>query len=677
MQFYCRNSNSSSSSSNINRIRNDPSNNSTNTISTMLTSCSTSTNSSTDSVDQCQYHTGINNNMNTDDNTTTGNSIDMNDRSHHSSDKRHDRSLSLQEQQQQQHSPLPSHSNYYGTTFYETMNHDDNVPAIPFTYTTPTNEKRSISKIASFHSDSMDDSYTTTNSGDSHLHHRRILSDSSVTSSSIIQYESSSPQHPQEQQQQQPDSLIASSGLPSTTPIIIQPGSITTSTTNSTPRSQIRLNYSGAGRHLLHSFQQHQQRIRHRRKRRLAEYEAAILRRNHTGRHTTVRSRYVVPADHPMKLLWDFGTVIVSCIHAYKTHTSIRDRTFDIPYTNTIQIFLELWFVVDILLNFITEHRLGTVTLRTISAISARYLTTWFVIDVLSLIPGEWLFVRPVIQRLKARGRIQKWLSRTKAITRVTTKLAHRWTILRQVSSAYRRQMGIGGVARLVRTCIRYIPKYILFLRNMKAVVAVRILRQWHWMRKVYYNIHVAMEAVNNNQHPSHRTNVSTRQHNIIATTPAVASQPCLKGSISRSHPSMISTNPSGIESPHEQYYNITTEEDDRMIASSTVATPIVDTEKFSVPYPALGTNTTMDTEMEEEELRFPRNNYIEIHDEDHDIINEVDEDDGVDEFENSRVILFQESDDHSENEMDDEDVETRDDSYFYDDENDDDDTPY
>ena len=337
--------------------------------------------------------------------------------------------------------------------------------------------------------------------------------------------------------------------------------------------------------------------------------------------------------------------------------------------------------MVDILLNFITEHRLGRVTLRTISAISARYLTTWFVIDELSLIPGEWLFVRPVIQRLKARGRIQKWLSRTKAITRVTTKLVHRWTILRQVSSVYRRQMGIGGVARLVRTCIRYIPKYILFLRNMKAVVAVRILRQWHWMRKVYYNIYVAMEVVSNNKNHNHNSNRDVCYHNhttttAITTTPIREIPQCLKGSLSRSSSRAIANN--------------NTDENDRLVAPCTVGTPNI-TVQYPMSIAALTTNTTMDTEMEEEEetslMMIDQNgrNVSRLHmkncnDMDgHDRIDEDDNDDDDDadeSFETSRVILFQESDPRY---LGDEDVEPHDDSYFYDndDDDDDDDSPY
>jgi hypothetical protein len=202
------------------------------------------------------------------------------------------------------------------------------------------------------------------------------------------------------------------------------------------------------------------------------------------------QTRRCIPADHPLKLLWDVCTVILSCIHAYRTHVSIASRNYD---ASPWYWCMNAWFVLDILLNFLTEHRLGSIVLRTPSAVAARYLTTWFVIDVLSLVPGEWLFVRPVIQRLQARKRWRKWLSRTQTVTRVTAKVVPRWNHVRVLSALGRRHVGLGGVARAVKAAIYYIPKYILFLRNMKAVAAVRLLRQYHWMRKMYSHLLVAV----------------------------------------------------------------------------------------------------------------------------------------------------------------------------------------
>jgi len=42
------------------------------------------------------------------------------------------------------------------------------------------------------------------------------------------------------------------------------------------------------------------------------------------------------------------------------------------------------------------------------------------------------------------------------------------------------------GASKLLRLIIKYLPKYILFFRNMKAVVALRILRQVKWFNRVW-----------------------------------------------------------------------------------------------------------------------------------------------------------------------------------------------
>jgi hypothetical protein len=49
------------------------------------------------------------------------------------------------------------------------------------------------------------------------------------------------------------------------------------------------------------------------------------------------------------------------------------------------------------------------------------------------------------------------------------------------------RHAGVGA-NRLLRLLIKYVPKYLLFYRNMKGVLAVRVLRQVHWMRKFMRN---------------------------------------------------------------------------------------------------------------------------------------------------------------------------------------------
>jgi len=68
------------------------------------------------------------------------------------------------------------------------------------------------------------------------------------------------------------------------------------------------------------------------------------------------RSWYLIPANHPAKLAWDAFTIIASLLSAYRGHTAIRDRNFHYC-RDVIAIALEIWFAVDIFLNFFTEHK--------------------------------------------------------------------------------------------------------------------------------------------------------------------------------------------------------------------------------------------------------------------------------------------------------------------------------
>ena len=192
---------------------------------------------------------------------------------------------------------------------------------------------------------------------------------------------------------------------------------------------------------------------------------------------------WLIPHQHPLKVLWDVCTVLLSIANAYATHMAIRDREFQSPFIR----FCEVWFVLDILLNFCVQRTTsdGTV-LRTFRAVWARYLTSWFVVDVLSLFPAELLWVQPVVQAQKSRNFWQKGFFRTKAVVKVTRwlRLQH-VRYLARVSQHTKRAAGIGA-SRLVRLAIRYAPKYILFVRKTRGVLWWRALRQVRWMRHLY-----------------------------------------------------------------------------------------------------------------------------------------------------------------------------------------------
>lgn len=194
--------------------------------------------------------------------------------------------------------------------------------------------------------------------------------------------------------------------------------------------------------------------------------------------------KWLIPAEHPYKILWDVLTFVLSLLNFYATHAAIRDRQFG---NSWFMSFCDGWFMFDILLNFFTEYRSDQIELSDCRSVWARYLTTWFVVDVLSLIPGEKLYLRPIIDKQNRRNFFQKSFFRSKAVVRVTRILRGRHFKMFGRAVKHTKHAGV-GTSRLLKLLIKYIPKYLLFFRNMKGVLAVRMLRQIHWFRKCWRN---------------------------------------------------------------------------------------------------------------------------------------------------------------------------------------------
>jgi hypothetical protein len=206
----------------------------------------------------------------------------------------------------------------------------------------------------------------------------------------------------------------------------------------------------------------------------------------HSKRPPVRKSRWLIPAEHPFKVLWDVVTIVFSIAYSYATHVAIRDRKFG---ASPFLTFCDMWFLVDIVLNFVTERKIADgVFLRDHRSICARYLTTWFAIDALSLFPWESLYVQPIIAMQNRRGFFRKNFFRSRAALRVTSNLrGHHFRWFGKVAR-HTKQHGVGA-SRLLRLIIKYTPKYLLFFRNMKGVVAFRLLRQVHWCRRFCKNM--------------------------------------------------------------------------------------------------------------------------------------------------------------------------------------------
>jgi hypothetical protein len=203
-----------------------------------------------------------------------------------------------------------------------------------------------------------------------------------------------------------------------------------------------------------------------------------------TQQQTPKRTKWLIPAEHPYRILWDVLTVVLSMLNLYATHAAIRDRQFG---NSIFMSFCEVWFFIDILLNFVTEYKTDQITCNTFRAVWARYLTTWFVIDVMSLFPGEALYVAPIIDQQNKRNFFQKSFFRSKAVVKVSRFLQKKHFQMFGQAVKHTKHAGVGA-PRLLRILIKYIPKYWLFFRNMKGVLAIRMLRQIHWIRKCSRN---------------------------------------------------------------------------------------------------------------------------------------------------------------------------------------------
>merc|ERR1712159_593159 len=75
-----------------------------------------------------------------------------------------------------------------------------------------------------------------------------------------------------------------------------------------------------------------------------------------------------------------------------------------------------------------------------------------------------------------------------KAVVRVSRHLRGRHFRWFGNVARHTKQHGVGA-SRLLRLLIKYLPKYILFLKNMKGVVAMRALRQINYLRRFYKNL--------------------------------------------------------------------------------------------------------------------------------------------------------------------------------------------
>jgi len=146
-------------------------------------------------------------------------------------------------------------------------------------------------------------------------------------------------------------------------------------------------------------------------RRRLRRQQQRLLRQQQQQQHKPPQPErvtpWLIPAHHPWKTVWDICTVLVALLNAYLTHVAIRDRQFS---TNASWRGLcDLWFVCDLLLNFVSQQQVTPQRLLTsVQSVWASYLTSWFVVDLIALLPVEVWYMQPIIERQNRRNLLTK-----------------------------------------------------------------------------------------------------------------------------------------------------------------------------------------------------------------------------------------------------------------------------
>jgi len=181
-------------------------------------------------------------------------------------------------------------------------------------------------------------------------------------------------------------------------------------------------------------------------------------------------------------MLWDMTTFLITLYSFYLTNISISTRSYEIKESSAL---IELWFLLDVAISFVTEHVSSTGE-RTGDGkkVVLRYLKTWFIVDILSMIPWETFILKPIVDMQNNRGFFSKSFFRTKGVVKVTRVLRGRHFKLFGKLSRKTKHVGFGA-SKLLKSLIKYLPKYIMFMRRMKIIIPLRIARGYHVMRKL------------------------------------------------------------------------------------------------------------------------------------------------------------------------------------------------
>ena len=169
---------------------------------------------------------------------------------------------------------------------------------------------------------------------------------------------------------------------------------------------------------------------------------------------------HVVNPDGPLKTTWDIMTLVLVVYFAFMVPFRIGFDTELAPGEQTFDTIADVIFIIDVLLSFRTAFKQDGIWVFTTKRMAERYLTTWFLIDILASFPIGW-FVSGAETKVNKLFRM--------------LRLFKLFRILRLLKLFPR-------VMAIIEQAVKFNPALLRFVRSFVVLFII-----WHNMGCIYY----------------------------------------------------------------------------------------------------------------------------------------------------------------------------------------------
>lgn len=107
-----------------------------------------------------------------------------------------------------------------------------------------------------------------------------------------------------------------------------------------------------------------------------------------------VKKKWLILDDDPWKIKWDIFVFVMLIFTAFVVPLRLAFSETDDVFWTIINVFIDLTFLVDVILSFFTTYFDEKTATRVTDKkmIAKTYLKTWFFIDVISILPLDLFF---------------------------------------------------------------------------------------------------------------------------------------------------------------------------------------------------------------------------------------------------------------------------------------------